>query len=117
MRDPSTFDEFWPTYLQAHSAKETRALHFAGTAAAAACVAMFAKSRRPGWLAGAAVAGYLPAWIGHAVVEGNTPATFTHPLWSLMADAKMAHLALSGELDDELERLGINHDKAVKIAR
>ena len=107
MREPATFDEFWPIYLEAHASPETRALHFAGTAAAACCIAMFATTGRARWLAGALVAGYAPAWIGHALVEGNKPATFKHPLWSLQADFKMAQMAASGELDGELARLGI----------
>lgn len=107
MREPASFEEFWPIYLKAHSAKETRMLHFAGTAAAAGCVLMFAKLGKPRWLLGAMVAGYDPSWAGHAFIERNRPATLSHPIWSLMADAKMLEMAATGALDDELKRLGI----------
>lgn len=107
MSEPSSFEDFWPIYLKAHSAEETRLLHFAGTAAAVGCVAAFAVSRKPAWLLAALVAGYGPSWAGHALVEGNRPATLSHPLWSLKADFKMAQMAAAGTLDDELERLNI----------
>lgn len=116
MREPSSFEEFWPTYLKAHSAKETRLLHFAGTAAAAGCVAMFAASGKPKWLLGALVAGYGPSWAGHAFVEGNRPATLSHPLWSLMADFKMLEMAATGTLGAELERLGIVEPPPTRLA-
>ncbi len=41
------------------------------------------------------------------MVEGNRPATFTHPRWSLRGDFRMAALALSGKLDAELAKHGI----------
>lgn len=116
MREPSSFEDFWPVYLKAHSARETRLLHFAGTIAAAGCVAMFAASGRPKWLLGALFAGYGPSWTGHALVEGNRPATLSHPLWSLMADVKMLEMAASGTLDAELQRLGIAEPRPARMA-
>lgn len=107
MSNLSSFDEFWPIYLKAHSAPETRLLHFAGTAAAAGCVLAFATTRKPGWLLAALAAGYGPSWAGHALVEHNRPATLEHPLWSLKADFKMLEMAVAGTLDAELARLGI----------
>ena len=105
---PKSFDEFWPEYLRAHSRAETRAIHIAGTVAAAACVAGFAKTRRPGWLLAALVTGYAPAWIAHGLLEKNAPKTATNPLWSLRADLKMLTAAMTGTLDSELKRAGVD---------
>ena len=38
MTRPSSFEEFWPDYLRAHSDPRSRALHIAGTAAGIAQV-------------------------------------------------------------------------------
>ncbi|HLF58240.1 MAG TPA: DUF962 domain-containing protein [Alphaproteobacteria bacterium] len=51
--------------------------------------------------------GYALSWAGHWLVEGNKPATLSHPLWSLLADLRMAALALSGRLKAELAKHGI----------
>ncbi|MDO9381365.1 MAG: DUF962 domain-containing protein [Hyphomicrobiaceae bacterium] len=115
MSEPSSFDEFWPIYLKAHSSPETRVLHFLGTAAAAGCVLAFAKTRKPGWLLAALAAGYGPSWAGHALVEHNRPATLTHPIWSLRADVKMLEMAAAGTLDAELARLGISKPRPVPL--
>src|SRR4051812_30741294 len=100
-----TFEDFWPYYVKAHSSKNKRRLHFAGTSAAMGLVAASVITRR-WWLAALApVVGYGCAWIGHFFVEGNTPATFGHPLWSLQADFVMWKKTLEGAMDAEVERV------------
>lgn len=113
---PKSFDDFWPEYLRAHSHAETRAIHIAGTVAAAACVAGFATTRRPSWLIAALAAGYAPAWIAHGILEKNVPKTATNPLWSLRADLKMLAAAMTGTLDGELERAGVIRAKSGREA-
>jgi hypothetical protein len=118
--DIDTFDKFWLHYLHEHGRRETRALHIAGTgvamvllAAAAASLAAEPRQRRvsPMALAGlAALAGYGPAWAGHFLVEKNRPATFRHPLWSLLADLRMAWLWATGGLDRHLRIAGVEND-------
>jgi hypothetical protein len=44
---------------------------------------------------------YALAWIGHFFVEHNRPATFAHPLWSWLADQKMAGMMVVGKMGDE----------------
>lgn len=100
-----TFDDFWPVYVRAHARPLTRKFHFAGTAAFLALASASVKFRRPGLFALGVVAGYGPAWISHFFVEGNRPATFQHPLWSLIADFKMAGMMLRGEMDTEVARV------------
>ena len=100
-----SFEEFWPFYVAEHSQPRTRALHFAGTAAALACVATLAASGKWKWLPLALVPGYAAAWAGHFLVEKNRPATFKYPLWSFLADQKMFALMLAGRMDEEVKRL------------
>lgn len=100
-----SFEEFWPYYVEEHSQPATRALHFAGTATALACVAALAAQGKWKWLPLALAPGYAAAWVGHFLVEKNRPATFKYPLWSFMADQKMFGLMLTGRMDQEIARL------------
>ncbi len=106
MGKPQTFEEFWPRYLRAHSDAKTRTMHLAGTAMGIGCAALFLGTKRPGWAIAALVSAYGAAWTGHALFERNKPETFNHPLWSLRGDLRMFRLALEGELDNEVAKLG-----------
>ena len=104
-KQPETFEEFWPRYLQEHRNPTNRSLHCIGTSLAYVFISLaLVFSIR--WLALAPVVGYGFAWIGHFLVERNRPATFTHPLWSLRGDFRMHARMLSGGLAIDLERLG-----------
>jgi hypothetical protein len=107
MTQPSSFKEFWPDYLRAHSDPRSRAMHIAGTAAGVGCTAMFVLSGRPRWLLAALASAYGSAWIGHFLFQKNTPTTFSHPLWSLRGDFRMVRMAVTGTLDEELRRTGV----------
>lgn len=104
-REIKSFDEFWPFYVEEHSKPATRALHFASTAAALTCVAVFAANQRWKWLPLALIPGYAAAWVSHFLVEKNRPATFKYPLWSFLADQKMFGLMLAGKMDEEVRRI------------
>ena len=104
-----TFEDFWPYYLAEHSDPTNRALHVAGTVAAVTTVGVAAALRKPKLALLAPVIGYGAAWVGHYMIEKNRPATFSHPVWSLMGDFKMAGMAVTGQLDDELRRFGVGH--------
>jgi len=105
------YDEFWPRYLGAHADRRTRAVHYAGTLAALAALALGASRWEWGWVAAAPVLGYGPAWFAHAAFEHNRPQTFGHPAWSLISDFRMLGLFLMGRLGPELRRAGIERGK------
>jgi hypothetical protein len=102
-----SYAEFWPYYLQQHSKRATRTWHILGTALAIALLAAALATLDDRLILAAIVAGYGPAWTAHALVEKNRPATFRYPIWSLISDFRMAAAWLSGGLDHDLERAGI----------
>ena len=118
-----TYPEFWQRYLAAHADRRTRALHYFGTTAAVAALALAAAQRDWRWLPAAPTVGYASAWLGHYVFERNRPETFGHPGWSLISDFRMFGLFLSGRLRAELRSAGVvtrgehGHDGAADRVR
>jgi hypothetical protein len=105
MKEPASFEEFWPDYLAAHSNPTTRTLHVCGTAVGLGCTALAVATRNPRYALLGLVSAYGAAWASHALVEGNAPKTFSHPIWSLRGDFRMLRLALEGKLTGEAERV------------
>jgi len=93
----ASFKDFYPYYLQEHSDRRCRRLHFIGTTLVLMCVVL-AITASPWWLLGMPLAGYGCAWIGHFVFEKNKPATFKHPLYSLIGDWVMYGDMLRGRV-------------------
>nr|WP_294850267.1 DUF962 domain-containing protein [uncultured Sphingomonas sp.] len=108
----NSFADFWPYYLREHANSRTRMLHYVGTTLVVAIASYAALTSRPGLLIAIPLAGYGFAWFAHFAVEKNRPATFTYPLWSLAADFKMWAYWLTGRIDGELRRAGV--DTSVK---
>ena len=101
------YADFWPFYLRQHAHAATRHWHIAGTVGAVILLSAGIFALNEGLILGAVLTGYGPAWIAHAFIERNRPATFRYPLWSLISDFRMAGVWLSGRLDVELRKAGI----------
>ncbi|HEX2835663.1 MAG TPA: DUF962 domain-containing protein [Thermoanaerobaculia bacterium] len=99
----SSFSEFWPFYVRAHSKPSTRIAHFIGSLLALSCIAGGILYSR--WLFLAApLVGYSFAWYGHFVLEHNKPATFGHPFYSLAADYVMVWKMITGRMRAEVAK-------------
>jgi len=85
----ASFAEFYPFYLEEHSHRLCRRMHFTGDVLVLACLVIAAWSADWRWLAAMPVAGYGCAWAGHFFFEQNRPTTFSHPLLSLAGDWAM----------------------------
>lgn len=84
-----TFKEFYPFYLNEHSNKICRILHFIGTCFVILILAyaLITANYKLIWFC--PLFGYAFAWTGHFVFEKNRPATFKQPIFSLMGDFVM----------------------------
>ena len=85
----TSFREFYPYYLQEHSNRTCRRLHFIGTSLVISIVLAATGTGHLAWLWAIPVAGYGFAWVGHYGFEKNRPATFKHPFYSLLGDFVM----------------------------
>jgi hypothetical protein len=104
----SSFTEFWPIYLRAHSKPVCRALHYVASLVGLAALAMVLATGNPWWIAAGLIGSYGFAWAAHFGPERNVPLTFTHPLWSFAADYRMFWLWLTGRLGGHLAQAGVS---------
>ena len=103
----NSYKVFWPFYLREHSHPANRRLHFIGTTLALLVIALVILSKNYFWLIAFPIVGYGFAWIGHFKIEKNKPATFKFPFWSLISDFRMYFLWLTGRLNSELKKAGV----------
>lgn len=97
-RSFGSFRDFYPFYLQEHSNRTSRRLHFVGTVLFVSQWILALSSLNPWlWLTGP-VTGYAFAWVGHFFFERNRPATFQHPVYSLIGDFAMARDIVLGRI-------------------
>jgi hypothetical protein len=83
----NTFREFYPFYLNEHSDRICRRLHFIGSTGVLMILGLVIAQLLPlAWLWALPVCGYGFAWVGHFFFEKNKPATFTHPFYSFLGD-------------------------------
>lgn len=97
-REFRDFREFYAFYLNEHSNRTCRRLHFVGSLLVLVVIAYALLTGRFLVLFLAPVIGYGFAWIGHFFFEKNRPATFTYPLYSLMGDWVMFRDVLFGKI-------------------
>lgn len=100
----TTFAEFWPDYVRAHSQPATRVVHAIGTLIGWILLGAALASQRWWLIALALVLPYALAWISHFFIEHNKPASFDHPLWSWWADQRMVVLTLTGRMGAEVRK-------------
>jgi hypothetical protein len=90
--------DFYPYYLQEHSNRTCRRLHFIGSSFGL-LLTVYAVATATWWLLAVAfVQGYAWAWVGHFFFEHNKPATFKYPWLSFMGDWKMWWQMLTGKI-------------------
>lgn len=82
----SSFEAFYPFYLNEHSNTTCRRLHFVGSSLVLLLLVYVLVSGRWGLVFLLPVIGYGFAWVGHFFYEKNKPATFKYPLYSFMGD-------------------------------
>jgi hypothetical protein len=104
MATESTFAEFWPEYVRAHSDAATRAMHFVGTLSGWTLLAIALAKWDWRWFLAALIVPYALAWISHFFIEHNKPASFGHPFYSWWADQKMVAMMLMGKMSEEVKR-------------
>ena len=94
----ASFREFYPFYLEEHSNRTSRRLHFIGSCGVLALLAKAIVSGNASWALGALFCGYGFAWVGHFFFEKNRPATFKHPFYSFAGDWVMFKDILTGKI-------------------
>ena len=98
-----TFRQFWPLYLKAHSQPKTRAVHYTATVIGLGSSLVAALTWQPLYLLGIAAA-YALAIGSHAVIEHNNSMIRVNPAWGALADLRMFWMALTGRLQNEIDR-------------
>ena len=97
-RQFKSFAEFYPFYLNEHSNRTCRRLHFVGTSLALLFLIALLATGHAWYLLAAVLAGYGFAWIGHFVFEKNRPASFKRPLYSFKGDWVLWRDMLTGKI-------------------
>jgi hypothetical protein len=93
-----SFKEFYPEYLNEHSNRNCRRLHFIGSLLVIIVLIYTIITGQWWYLLSLPVIGYGFAWIGHFIFEKNKPATFKNPVYSLMGDWVMFKDILTGKI-------------------
>jgi hypothetical protein len=98
----TSFKDFWPLYLRAHSHRGTRIGHYAATAIALSTVAASIALQTLWLTAAGIVLGYTIALAAHRLGDGSKSLVTVNPVWGAIADFRMCWLALTGGLAAEL---------------
>ena len=93
----TSFEEFYPFYIDEHKNKYNKLLHFIGTWLSLVFILLMIFSGEPKYLFYALLSGYSWAWVGHFFIEKNKPATFKYPFYSFIGDWRMFREILQGK--------------------
>ena len=103
------FESFWIDYLRNHSKPGTRACHYVATAwgVTVGFYGIFTL-QWPFVLAGI-IGGYIIAVASHYLIEGRPPLVRRSAFWGAVSDFRMIWLALTGRLDAEYRKYGLEN--------
>lgn len=105
----TSYEQFWPFYLNEHSKLAVKKWHVVGTGTGMVChFVLLWVTRSLWWFPLGFACGYACAWYSHYFIEKNRPATFKHPYWSFFADFEQFFLMVLGWMPEELKRLTAN---------
>ncbi len=90
--------EFYPYYLQEHSNRICRRMHFIGSSAGLIFLGVAIFTLNPLWLLAGLLSGYFCAWVGHFFFEHNNPATLKYPWLSFQGDWLMYRDMWTGKI-------------------
>ena len=93
----TSFEEFYPFYLNEHRQTGTRVLHFIGTFLFFILLLALIFTSNIRLIAPVIITPYAFAWVGHFFIEKNKPATFKYPFMSLRGDFKLFFQLLLGK--------------------
>lgn len=116
-RNDMKFNEFWPSYLRAHSSRASRAFHFAGLALSALTAAALLACGMVFFLVLAAIPAMIGAAIGHRLSPKDDTVSPEHPDLAVLADLKMFGLFLTGRLEREIAKVTDTPSRPVLFAR
>lgn len=91
------FKEFYPYYLNQHSKKLTRILHFLGTLLMFAVIIYVLQSGKERFLWYLPIFGLGISALSHYIFERNKPTSFQYPVFTLIGDLKMFFELLIGK--------------------
>ncbi len=92
-----SFFDFYPFYLEAHSDKRCRILHFAGCFFVLFLLVLFFVTMNKFLLLLCPLVGYGFAFLGHLLFEKNKPLSFKYPFYSFLSDWLMFLEAIFGK--------------------
>lgn len=97
-KEYTSLAEFYPYYLEEHSNRTCRRLHFLGSSLALLCLGTALFTANAWWLLAGLLCGYGFAWLGHFGFEHNRPASFKRPLYSFLGDWAMYRDIWTGKI-------------------
>lgn len=102
-----TFQQFWRLYLDAHRHPGTRGMHYSATLLGATTAGLSVALDQIFFVLGGIPLAVVMAVGSHWLIEHNQPLIKVNAFYGALADMRMCWLALTGNLAQEYERLGL----------